>query len=59
VREKPIISAIRYKGRNIECNAPGAPSVGVWQEGDMVINTSTGTNTAHWIYLSGSWRAKP
>jgi hypothetical protein len=52
------ITSIRYNGVNIECKAPTVPSYGIWQEGDIVYNTSTSTTTSHWIYLSGAWRAK-
>ena len=55
------IISISYKGINIECKGTAAPPAGVgsWEEGDIVFNTNTGTNTTHWIYLSGAWRAKP
>jgi len=57
------ITSIRYSGKNIECKAPAAPTagIGVWQEGDIVFNTSPIIipNTAHWIFLNGAWYAKP
>jgi len=53
------IIALKFNGKNIECKAPAAPLYGTWQEGDIVFNTNASTTTAHWIFLSGAWRAKP
>ena len=52
------ITSIRYKGKNIECQATDAPKYGVWQDGDIVINTDTNKSTAFWIYLNGVWRSR-
>lgn len=33
------------------------PSVGSWQDGDIVYNMGTGTNSL-WIFINGRWIAK-
>ena len=51
------IKSISYKGNNIECRSTTCPSVGSWQDGDIVYNMGTGTNSL-WIFINGRWIAK-
>jgi hypothetical protein len=52
------ITSIRFRGINVECEAPAAPTTGVWEDGDIVYNTATSGTTALWMRAGGAWRAR-
>jgi hypothetical protein len=52
------ITSIRFRGINVECEAPAAPTAGSWEDGDIVYNTATSGTTALWMRAGGAWRAR-
>jgi hypothetical protein len=51
------ISAIRFRGINVECEAPATPpSGGAWEDGDIIYNTAITGSTDLWIRIGGAWR---
>jgi hypothetical protein len=52
------ITSLRFRGMNVECEAPVAPTTGTWEDGDIVYNTATSGTTALWIRAGGAWRAR-
>lgn len=50
-------NTLQFTGKNVICRANAAPTLGTWVDGDIVYNTSTGSN-ALWIRIQGGWQAK-
>jgi len=53
-----LITTLRYNGKNIECQSQSAPTVGTWENGDIVFNNNILTSNAMWMYYNGVWRVR-